>query len=77
MAPNPPLTQVFVDSVDYRKRIGFERFEIPRRLCALEEGRKKKKKKRKWLTKRLTREHYFTGFVLCISPGENNEKKLI
>ena len=33
-----PLTQALVNSVDYRKRIGYERFELRRR--ALEETMK-------------------------------------
>ena len=40
--PKPPLTQVLVDSVDYRKRIGFERFELRRR--ALEEAKEEEEK---------------------------------
>ena len=36
--PRPPLTQALVDSVDYRKRIGCERFNLRRR--ALEEAKK-------------------------------------
>ena len=40
--PNPPLTQILVDSVDYRKHIGFERFELRRR--ALKEAKEEEEK---------------------------------